>query len=90
MIKYHQIQALHRVSKFEGIKAGFILSFYLESKDKDITFFIDIKSFLQFLKEENKKSINLKDILKYNGKLIKQEKKRTHYKYEIAEFLDRI
>ena len=42
---------------------------------------MNIKNFENFLLNEDKKSINLDDIMKYGGVKINQELKRTRYRY---------
>ena len=90
MIKYHQIKQLQKVSLYDGIKAGFILSFENEDIKTESTFFIEINNFIDFLAETGKKSINMIDILRYKGIKLEQKKIRTNYHYEITNLLNRI
>ena len=90
MIKYHQIKQLEKVSLYDGIKAGFILSYENEDTKTESTFFIEINNFIDFLAETGKKSINMIDILRYKGIKLEQRKLRTNYHYEITKLLDRI
>ena len=90
MIKYHQIKQLQKVSLYDGIKAGFILSFENEDTKTESTFFIEINNFIDFLAETGKKSINMIDILRYKGIKLEQKKIRTNYHYEITNLLNRI
>ena len=88
MIKYHQIKQLQKASLYDGIKAGFILSFENEDTKTESTFFIEINNFIDFLAETGKKSINMIDILRYKGIKLEQKKLRTNYHYEITKLLD--
>ena len=88
MIKYHQIKQLQKASLYDGIKAGFILSFENEDTKTESTFFIEINNFIDFLVETGKKSINMIDILRYKGVKLEQKKLRTNYHYEITKLLD--
>lgn len=90
MIKYHQIKQLQKASLYDGIKAGFILSFENEDTKTESTFFIEINNFIDFLAETGKKSINMIDILRYKGIKLEQKKIRTNYHYEITNLLNRI
>lgn len=81
-IKYHQIQSLKEANKYENIISGFILDFR-ENK----TYWIYIEDFLLFLKENNKKSINISDIEKYNGIEISKKKLRINYRYDIKKMI---
>lgn len=84
MIKMHQINSLSNFSLFNGINAGFVLNFRDESvEDNNETYFLPIQNFNNFLVESGKKSINKKDVVTYGGILVEQNKKRTHYSYNI-------
>ena len=90
MIKRHQIKGLERASKFEGVKAGFVLTFYVEKKQEYATVFLSIQDFLDFEKSTTKKSINLIDAVTHNAIVVSQEFLRTHYEYNVAELLSKI
>ena len=91
MIKMHQINSLSNFSLFDGVCAGFILNFRDEEvEENNITYFLPIKNFNDFLVECGKKSINKKDIVSYGGILIEQNKKRTHYSYNVEKVLSDI
>ena len=90
MIKYHQIKSLSNASCFDGVYAGFVLSFYNEKLNRTRTFYISIDDFLIFLQKEGKKSINILDVIKYNGILIEQNLMRTHYHYQVKSLLQQI
>lgn len=86
MIKFTQIIGLEQASKYEGIFAGFVLNFTTEEH----TYWLDINDFLKFLKDNEKKSINEKDVIEYNGILINQTKNKVTYSYDIIDLFDRI
>lgn len=81
-IKYHQIDSLSTVNTYNGIYAGLVLDFRNEN-----TYWISIESFNNFLLENDKKSINIEDVKKYNGILINKSKIRVNYKYNIERLL---
>lgn len=58
MIKYHQIKNLLENEEKYGIKCYLLFTFFKTTK----TYAVPIKSFVEFWKETNKKSINEKDI----------------------------
>lgn len=58
MIKYHQIKNLLENEEKYGIKGYLLFTFFKTTK----TYAVPIKSFVEFWKETNKKSINEKDI----------------------------
>ena len=81
MIKINQIEGLSESNKYDGVFSGFIFDF----RSSGFTYWMGIEDFLLFLQENDKKSINEKDIIKYNGILIEKEKKRIYYKYNIKK-----
>lgn len=89
-IKYNQIKQLSEASQFEGIKAGFVLSFENTKAETESTFFIEINHFIDFLTETQKKSINIIEVAQYGGIGLKQEKLRINYHYDITDLLSRI
>ena len=90
MIKLHQIEALTNASQFEGIKAGFFFCFYNENTNQEATYYMPIQNFNKFLNNENKKSINIIDIVKYGCIKVEQVKLRTHYHYDIKGLFNKI
>ena len=90
MIKLHQIEALTNASQFEGIKAGFFFCFYNENTNQEATYYMPIQNFNKFLNNEDKKSINIIDIVKYGCIKVEQVKLRTHYHYDIKGLFDKI
>lgn len=81
-IKYHQIKSLENANKYKNIVSGFVLDFRGNK-----TYWMYIEDFLLFLKENNKKSINIKDIEKYNGIEISKKKLRVNYRYDIQKLI---
>ena len=49
-----------------------------------------IQNFNKFLNNEDKKSINIIDIVKYGCIKVEQVKLRTHYHYDIKGLFDKI
>ena len=90
MIQYEQIRQLNEASQYEGIKAGFVLSFENTKAETESTFFIEVSRFIDFLTETKKKSINMLDIARYGGVRLKQNKIKVNYHYEIIDLLSRI
>lgn len=90
MIKYEQIRLMNEAAQYEGIKAGFILSFENTKIETESTFFLEINRFIDFLSETGKKSINMLDIAKYGGIRLKQNKIKVHYEYDVIDLLNRI
>lgn len=88
MIKHHQIEGLLSASKYEGIYAGFVLDFRNEKSNN--TYWLDIKDFYIFQNNNDKKSINEKDVISYGGILIKKNKKKVNYKYDIIDILNEV
>lgn len=77
-IKASQIKSLTRASTY-GINAGFLLNFRKYEK----TFYLSIQDFLGFVKETEKKSINLDDVENSGGILIPQTRKKVKFWYGI-------
>lgn len=86
MIKLNQINGLSDCNRYRGIFAGFIFDF----RSTDNTYWLNIDGFNLFLLENDKKSINEKDVIKYKGIRINKEKKRVKYIYDIYELLNKI
>lgn len=82
MIKAHQIEELHKVTKFEQIKAGFILNF----RQDHSTYFLPIEKFYWFRDVTGKKSINRKDLDTY-GVYIPSWVIRTRIHYDLSPLL---
>ena len=78
-IKKNQIDGLTKMSGYE-IVCGFILNFRKTSN----TYFMGINEFNDFLNNTDKKSLNEKDIIAYNGILLIATKKRVRYTYDLS------
>ena len=83
MIKINQINGLLEANEYNGIFPGFIFDFRLSGN----TYWLSINNFNLFMIENDKKSINEKDVIKYKGININKTKKRTRYVYDIEELL---
>ena len=91
MIKLQQIQDLTNLSLFDGVYSGLILNYRNDENLLDNhTYYLPIKNFNNFLCEIGKHSINQKDCIEYGGILLKQEKKRTHYLYDLNKLIEDI
>lgn len=82
-IKRNQIEGLLEWSKHD-IVCGLVFNFRHEGR----TFFVSISDFSDYISKLNKKSINIDDVLKMNCVEITSTKKRTRYRYDIAQFLN--
>lgn len=89
MIKFHQIKSLIKLSKNEGIYAGFVLNFRDEENNLENTYYISIQNFLEFLKETGKKSINKTDC-KLRGIVVESTLKRKYYNYNVEGMIQDI
>ena len=83
MIKINQINGLLEANEYDGIFPGFIFDFRLSGN----TYWLSINNFNLFMIENDKKSINEKDVIKYKGININKTKKRIRYVYDIEELL---
>lgn len=86
MIKLNQIDGLSESNKYDGIFAGFVFDF----RNTENTYWLSINDFNLFLLNNDKKSINEKDIIKYKGIKIDKTKKRVKYTYDIYKLLNEI
>lgn len=81
-ISEHQEKELFKVNLKKGIQAGIIINY----RDYEKTYLIIIDDFLNFKIITGKKSISIDDCQNMVFSIIiKQEKKRTRYKYNIEE-----
>lgn len=88
MIKMHQRNGLMKASQYDGVAAGFLLSFVCGESQKELTYFLSIENFEKFLVVSQKKSINLVDIATHGGIRVNQKLLRNHYHYQIDELCD--
>lgn len=86
MIKLSQINGLADVSNYKNAYAGFIFNFRNVSR----TYFLDIKSFMEFYNSTTKFSINEKDIIEYKGVLIESKLLKIRYRYNVEKLLNDI
>lgn len=88
MIKWHQIKKLTEFANYKNVLAGFILNYRDEKNDVQRTYFLSIKDFNKIRLSANKHSINEIDILLHNAVKISGYIKRTHWHWDIDEFLE--
>jgi hypothetical protein len=86
MIKFHQIESLTNMSKYDGLIAGFCFNFRDEKNNCQRTYFQEISNFNRMMKEISKVSLNEMDLLLYNAIKINGEKKRVNYIWNMDEF----
>ena len=84
MIKINQIEGLSKSNKYENIFSGFLFDF----RESEKTFWMGINDFLKFQEVNNKKSINEKDIIKYNAIEVEKEKKKTRYVFSVKKLIE--
>lgn len=85
-IKKNQWDKLLKYSEVEGVNAG-IVCWYI---DWDITVFLPIE-YLQYLKEQDYKSFNIKkDINKIPRVILDGKKQRIFFDYNLKKFLEEI
>lgn len=84
MIKINQIEGLSKSNKYENIFSGFLFDF----RESEKTFWMGINDFLKFQEENNKKSINEKDIIKYNAIEVEKGKKKTRYVFSVKKLIE--
>lgn len=85
-IHYHQIDGLKKWNKYDGIICGFIIEFRKIEK----TVFIEISDFDKLINTITKKSFNFDDLDNHKIKYVTigQNKIRTHYRYNVCDFLN--
>lgn len=87
MIHKHQILGLSKVTRYNHIHAGFLCNFRDEHTREQVTYYIDINSFINMTQSINKRSFNIKDLLTHGAHKIEGYKKRTRYTWNIAKLL---
>lgn len=90
MIKYHQIKSLIDFTKYDGVISGFVFNFRDEENCTERAYFQKIEDFIMMTRRIRKKSFNEVDLTMYNAIKINGEKKRVHYKWNIAELLKKV
>ncbi len=84
IIRKHQYEGLEKIdNKYKDIHSGFIFNFYNYDNQ---TYYVDIKDFMRFLKETDRKSIPL-DYCKNTGIKIENKILRTNYRYDIDKLI---
>ena len=86
-IQWHQIEGLIKASEYDNVIAGFMFNFRLDNGEQ-LLYFMNIKDFNKFIKNTNKKSLNIMDISLNGGVKIKGEKLRVNYRWNLDEFLN--
>ena len=86
MIRDSQIKGLQEASKHDLI-TGILVNFRNENND---TFFILINEFVDMMDSINKKSFDIKDLESIGATRIKSVKKRTRYKYDIQDMINKL
>lgn len=86
MIKYHQINSLTKISKYDGTKAGFFLNFRDEKNNTERTYFMNVIDFNKMMQTINKVSFNEMDILLNHGIKIDGKRKRVYFGWDLDTF----
>ena len=86
MIKAHQIRDLSKYSLFDGVYCGFVFNF--REENDDLTYFMSIQDFNDFIDKTGKASINKLDIVENGGFLIEEKKCRKYYAYNVKKLLE--
>jgi len=84
-IKQHQITDLLDKSKYLNVVCGFVIEF----SELNECYFLEIKRFLEFLEQNDRKSIPI-DFLRNKGIRIAIEKKKINNKFNIEKFVAQI
>lgn len=87
IIHYHQILGLNKWNEYNGVICGFVIFF----REIEKTVFIEISDFNELISVIDKKSFSFDDLDKHKIRniIIPQTKKRTRYKYDILDFIDK-
>lgn len=88
MIKWHQIEALTKFSKYNNVVAGFVLNYRDDTNNNQRTYFLDIRDFNKIRLSADKHSVNEIDILLNNAVKIEGNIKRVHWHWNVNEFLE--
>lgn len=86
-IQWHQIEGLTKASEYNNVIAGFLLNFRLDNGEQ-LLYFLNIKDFNKFIKNTNKRSLNIVDIVLSGGIKISGDKLRVNYRWNLDEFLE--
>lgn len=85
-IRDTQIKQLTNASK-HNIQAGFIVNF---REKNNYTAYLHISKFNKMIKNIGKKSFNIEDMVKADCIEIESQIKRTHYSYNLKDFLKKV
>lgn len=88
-INKRQIDKLLSANEKDGVHSFIIINFSSKDLSKNEVFAIDIVKINDYINSNIRKSIPIQ-WCKENGTLIQSYLKRTHFKYKIEEFLDKI
>lgn len=84
IVHYHQIQSLKKFAQYNNVCSGLILDF----RKTDNTYFLDINEWDTLTNSITKKSFNESDMFQFcNPILIKKEKLKVNYRYDIQSFV---
>lgn len=86
VIHYHQIQGLRIWGQHEGVIAGLVLNFRHKDGNENC-YFLHIRDFDNMIDKLDKKSFNEKDLCNYNPLILKNEKMKVNYRYDISRFI---
>ena len=87
IIHLYQIDSLKKLGKYKNVVSGLIIDF----RKTDDTYFLNIKDWDNLINSITKKSFNKDDLLKYTIPiLIKKEKLRVNYRYNIDFFIKQV
>lgn len=86
MIHYHQIQGLQKLSRYDGVIAGFLFNFR-HRDGSETCYYQNIDNFLQMIRGSEKKSFNESDMKKHNALVVKSKKKRVNFVYDVGQFI---
>ena len=82
-IREEQIKGMSEKAKIDGVKAGIIIWFI----DHDLTYWVPIDEVVCW-RDMGNKSINIKDIYKFNYIEITGKKRRIYFDYDMNKFLE--
>ena len=88
MIKFSQIEGLTEANKYDNIYAGLLLNFGNRKTNENELYWISIEDFNRFLNDTDKKSINKKDVIEYNGIKCQSRLLKVRHRYEAKELFD--
>jgi len=89
LIKWHQIESLTKLGKYNGIEAGFICNFRDEKNNMERCYFIEISLFNAMRGRSSKKSFDEIDLIQNGAIRIKGDRKIKRYHWNMNEFFER-